>query len=33
MNEIRSHKAGNVAAVHVVAGTTVEAQMPLITLA
>ena len=33
MNEIRSHKAGKVAAVHAVAGTTVEAQTPLITLA
>jgi acetyl-CoA/propionyl-CoA carboxylase, biotin carboxylase, biotin carboxyl carrier protein len=32
MNEIRSHKAGTVAKVHVAAGTTVEARSPLITL-
>jgi len=33
MNEIRAHKAGTVAAVHVTAGTTVEARTPLVTLA
>jgi acetyl-CoA/propionyl-CoA carboxylase, biotin carboxylase, biotin carboxyl carrier protein len=33
MNEIRAHKAGTVAAVHVAAGTTVEARTPLVTLA
>jgi len=33
MNEIRAHKAGTVAAVHVAAGATVEARAPLITLA
>jgi acetyl-CoA/propionyl-CoA carboxylase biotin carboxyl carrier protein len=32
MNEIRAHKAGTVAAVHVAAGTTVEARTPLLTL-
>jgi len=33
MNEIRSHKAGRVAAIHTAAGATVEARTPLITLA
>ena len=33
MNEIRAHKAGTVAAVHVAAGATVEARTPLVTLA
>ncbi|MFN2461861.1 MAG: acetyl-CoA carboxylase biotin carboxylase subunit [Candidatus Velthaea sp.] len=33
MNEIRAHKAGAVAAVHVARGATVEARTPLITLA
>jgi acetyl-CoA/propionyl-CoA carboxylase biotin carboxyl carrier protein len=33
MNEIRAHKAGTVAAIHVAAGATVEARAPLITLA
>ena len=33
MNEIRAHKAGTVATVHVAAGTTVEARTPLVTLA
>jgi len=33
MNEIRAHKAGTVAAIHVAAGTTVEARTPLVTLA
>jgi acetyl-CoA/propionyl-CoA carboxylase biotin carboxyl carrier protein len=33
MNEIRAHKAGLIAAVHAVPGTTVEAQTRLITLA
>jgi acetyl-CoA/propionyl-CoA carboxylase biotin carboxyl carrier protein len=33
MNEIRAHKAGTVAAVHVAAGATVEARTPLLTLA
>jgi acetyl-CoA/propionyl-CoA carboxylase biotin carboxyl carrier protein len=32
MNEIRAHKAGTVAAVHVAAGATVEARAPLLTL-
>ncbi|HEY0393776.1 MAG TPA: acetyl-CoA carboxylase biotin carboxylase subunit [Candidatus Elarobacter sp.] len=33
MNEIRAHKAGTVATVHVAAGATVEARTPLLTLA
>ena len=33
MNEIRAHKAGTIAAVHVVPGATVEARTPLLTLA
>ena len=33
MNEIRAHKAGTVATVHVDAGATVEARTPLVTLA
>jgi acetyl-CoA/propionyl-CoA carboxylase, biotin carboxylase, biotin carboxyl carrier protein len=33
MNEIRAHKAGTIAVVHVAAGTTVEARTPLLTLA
>jgi acetyl-CoA carboxylase biotin carboxyl carrier protein len=33
MNEIRAHKSGTVAAVHVAAGETVEARTPLVTLA
>ncbi len=33
MNEIRAHKAGTVAAVHVAPGATVEARTPLLTLA
>ena len=33
MNEIRAHKTGTVAAVHVTAGTTVEARTPLVTIA
>jgi acetyl-CoA/propionyl-CoA carboxylase, biotin carboxylase, biotin carboxyl carrier protein len=33
MNEIRAHKTGTVAAVHVAAGTTVEARTPLVTIA
>ncbi len=33
MNEIRAHKSGTVATVHVAAGATVEARSPLITLA
>ena len=33
MNEIRAHKAGTVAAIHVAAGETVEARTPLVTLA
>jgi acetyl-CoA/propionyl-CoA carboxylase biotin carboxyl carrier protein len=33
MNEIRAHKAGTIAAVHVAAGTTVEARTPLVTFA
>jgi acetyl-CoA/propionyl-CoA carboxylase, biotin carboxylase, biotin carboxyl carrier protein len=33
MNEIRAHKAGTIAAVHVAAGTTVEARTPLLTFA
>ena len=33
MNEIRAHKAGTVSAVHVSAGTTVEARTALLTLA
>jgi len=32
MNEIRAHKAGTVAAVHVAAGATVEARTPLLTI-
>ncbi|GAC1579899.1 MAG: acetyl-CoA carboxylase biotin carboxylase subunit [Candidatus Elarobacter sp.] len=32
MNEIRAHRGGTVSAVHVAAGTTVEARTPLITL-
>ncbi len=32
MNEIRAHRAGTVQAVHVAAGTTVEARTPLLTL-
>jgi len=32
MNEIRAHKAGTIRAVHVKAGTTVEARMPLVTI-
>jgi acetyl-CoA/propionyl-CoA carboxylase biotin carboxyl carrier protein len=33
MNEIRAHKTGKVVSVHVVAGETVEARTPLVTLA
>ena len=33
MNEIRAHKAGTIAAVHVAPGTTVEARVPLLTFA
>ena len=33
MNEIRAHKAGNVAGVHAKAGETVEARAPLVTIA
>ncbi len=33
MNEIRAHRAGSVAAVHAAKGTTVEAGVPLVTLA
>ncbi len=33
MNEIRAHKAGTVATVHVAAGATVEARTPLVTIA
>ena len=33
MNEIRAHKSGTVAALHVAAGETVEARTPLVTLA
>jgi len=33
MNEIRAHKTGTVGAVHVAAGTTVEARTPLVTIA
>jgi acetyl-CoA/propionyl-CoA carboxylase biotin carboxyl carrier protein len=33
MNEIRAHKTGTVATVHVAAGATVEARTPLVTLA
>jgi acetyl-CoA/propionyl-CoA carboxylase biotin carboxyl carrier protein len=33
MNEIRAHKAGTVAKIHVATGATVEARLPLITLA
>jgi acetyl-CoA/propionyl-CoA carboxylase biotin carboxyl carrier protein len=33
MNEIRAHKSGTVATVHVAAGETVEARTPLVTLA
>ncbi|HWT04614.1 MAG TPA: biotin/lipoyl-containing protein, partial [Xanthomonadales bacterium] len=33
MNEIRAHKTGTVAAVHVAAGVTVEARTPLVTIA
>jgi len=33
MNEIRAHKSGTVAAVHVAPGATVEARAPLVTLA
>jgi acetyl-CoA/propionyl-CoA carboxylase biotin carboxyl carrier protein len=32
MNEIRAHKAGSVAKIHVAAGTTVEPRTPLVTL-
>jgi len=32
MNEIRAHKAGTVATIHVVAGATVEARTPLLTI-
>ena len=32
MNEIRAHKAGTIASVHVAAGDTVEAQSPLLTI-
>jgi len=32
MNEIRAHKAGTVAKIHVAKGATVEARAPLITL-
>jgi len=32
MNEIRAHKSGTVAAVHVAAGATVEARTPLVTI-
>jgi len=32
MNEIRAHKAGTVAAVHVAAGATVETRTPLVTI-
>jgi len=32
MNEIRAHKSGTVATIHVAAGTTVEARTPLITI-
>jgi acetyl-CoA/propionyl-CoA carboxylase biotin carboxyl carrier protein len=33
MNEIRAHKAGKIASVHVAAGASVEAHAPLVTLA
>jgi biotin carboxyl carrier protein len=33
MNEIRAHRAGKVAAVHVEAGTTVEADTKIVSLA
>jgi acetyl-CoA/propionyl-CoA carboxylase biotin carboxyl carrier protein len=33
MNEIRAHKTGTVAAVHVAAGATVEARTPIVTIA
>jgi biotin carboxyl carrier protein len=33
MNEIRAHKAGTVAAVHVAAGATVESRTALLTIA
>jgi acetyl-CoA/propionyl-CoA carboxylase biotin carboxyl carrier protein len=33
MNEVRAHKAGTIARVHVVPGATVEARSPLVTLA
>ena len=33
MNEVRAHKAGTIARVHVVAGATVEARSPLVPLA
>ena len=33
MNEIRAHRSGSVASIHVAAGATVEARTPLITLA
>jgi biotin carboxyl carrier protein len=33
MNEIRAHKAGTIAAVHVAAGASVDARAPLVTLA
>ena len=33
MNEIRAHRAGTVAAVHVEKGATVEAETPLLSLA
>jgi acetyl-CoA/propionyl-CoA carboxylase biotin carboxyl carrier protein len=33
MNEIRAHKSGTVATVHVTAGATVEARTPLVTIA
>ncbi len=32
MNEIRAHKAGTIAAIHVAAGATVEARTPLVTI-
>ena len=32
MNEIRAHKAGTVATIHVAAGVTVEARTPLVTI-
>jgi biotin carboxyl carrier protein len=32
MNEIRAHKSGTIATIHVAAGATVEARTPLITI-